>query len=166
MNSYDFFIYEFICFMNSYMNSGVPRFQMPSFTRPSSPPGPALTARPGPYLARLWPATPRPPRPTRPRRRSGQAHILPEPKRRCRPNQTTAIPCPSRAGAEQLPSGPSPSRWPLPSHTRARRRSRAGRSRPGRTGASPRDSQQAWRAAPASSRCRGCNSRNKRLKLQ
>ena len=28
MNSYDFFIYEFICFMNSYMNSGVPRFQM------------------------------------------------------------------------------------------------------------------------------------------
>ena len=30
MNSYDFFIYEFICFMNSYMNSGVPRFQMPA----------------------------------------------------------------------------------------------------------------------------------------
>ena len=28
MNSYDFFIYEFICFINSYMNSGVPRFQM------------------------------------------------------------------------------------------------------------------------------------------
>ena len=30
MNSYNFFkfIYEFICFMNSYMNSGVPRFQM------------------------------------------------------------------------------------------------------------------------------------------
>ena len=28
MNSCDFFIYEFICFMNSYMNSGVPRFQM------------------------------------------------------------------------------------------------------------------------------------------
>ena len=28
MNSYDFFIYEFICFMNSYMNLGVPRFQM------------------------------------------------------------------------------------------------------------------------------------------
>ena len=28
MNSYDFFIHEFICFMNSYMNSGVPRFQM------------------------------------------------------------------------------------------------------------------------------------------
>ena len=37
MNSYmnlcnlwlhDFFIYEFICFMNSYMNCGVPRFQM------------------------------------------------------------------------------------------------------------------------------------------
>ena len=28
MNSYDFFIYEFTCFMNSYMNSGVPRFQM------------------------------------------------------------------------------------------------------------------------------------------
>ena len=28
MNSYDFFMYEFICFMNSYMNSGVPRFQM------------------------------------------------------------------------------------------------------------------------------------------
>ena len=28
MNSYDFFIYEFICCMNSYMNSGVPRFQM------------------------------------------------------------------------------------------------------------------------------------------
>ena len=24
MNSYDFFMYEFICFMNSYMNSGVP----------------------------------------------------------------------------------------------------------------------------------------------
>ena len=24
MNSYDFLIYEFICFMNSYMNSGVP----------------------------------------------------------------------------------------------------------------------------------------------
>ena len=29
MNSYDFFIYEFICFINLYMNSGVPRFQMP-----------------------------------------------------------------------------------------------------------------------------------------
>ena len=29
MNSYDIFIYEFVCFMNSYMNSGVPRFQMP-----------------------------------------------------------------------------------------------------------------------------------------
>ena len=29
MNSYVFFIYEFIYFMNSYMNSGVPRFQMP-----------------------------------------------------------------------------------------------------------------------------------------
>ena len=28
MYSYDFFIYEFICFMNSYMISGVPRFQM------------------------------------------------------------------------------------------------------------------------------------------
>ena len=28
MNSYDSFIYEFICFMNSYMNSGLPRFQM------------------------------------------------------------------------------------------------------------------------------------------
>ena len=28
MNSYDFFIYEFICFINSYMNFGVPRFQM------------------------------------------------------------------------------------------------------------------------------------------
>ena len=28
MNSYYFFIYEFICFINSYMNSGVPRFQM------------------------------------------------------------------------------------------------------------------------------------------
>ena len=28
MNSYDFFIDEFICFMSSYMNSGVPRFQM------------------------------------------------------------------------------------------------------------------------------------------
>ena len=29
MNSMiDFFIYEFICFMNSCMNSGVPRFQM------------------------------------------------------------------------------------------------------------------------------------------
>ena len=28
MNSFDFFIYEFICFMNSYMYSGVPRFQM------------------------------------------------------------------------------------------------------------------------------------------
>ena len=28
MNSYDFFIYKFICFMNSYMNSGVLRFQM------------------------------------------------------------------------------------------------------------------------------------------
>ena len=28
MNSYDFFIYEFICFMSSYMNLGVPRFQM------------------------------------------------------------------------------------------------------------------------------------------
>ena len=25
MNSYDFFIYEFICFMNSYMSSVVPR---------------------------------------------------------------------------------------------------------------------------------------------
>ena len=31
MNSYDFFMYEFICFMNSYMNSGVPRFQMSRF---------------------------------------------------------------------------------------------------------------------------------------
>ena len=29
VNSYDFFIYAFICFMNSYMNSDVPRFQMP-----------------------------------------------------------------------------------------------------------------------------------------
>ena len=28
MNSYDFFMSEFICFMNSYMNLGVPRFQM------------------------------------------------------------------------------------------------------------------------------------------
>ena len=28
MNSYDFFIHEFIFFMNSYMNLGVPRFQM------------------------------------------------------------------------------------------------------------------------------------------
>ena len=28
MNSYDFFIYEFICFMNTYINSGVPRFQI------------------------------------------------------------------------------------------------------------------------------------------
>ena len=28
MNSYDFFIYEFISFMNSYMNSGGSRFQM------------------------------------------------------------------------------------------------------------------------------------------
>ena len=28
MNSYVFFIYEFICFMNSCMNSGVPRFRM------------------------------------------------------------------------------------------------------------------------------------------
>ena len=28
MNSYDFFIYDFICFMNSYKDSGVPRFQM------------------------------------------------------------------------------------------------------------------------------------------
>ena len=28
MSSYDFFKYEFICFMNSYMNSGVPRLQM------------------------------------------------------------------------------------------------------------------------------------------
>ena len=28
MNSYDFFIYELIYFMNSYMNLGVPRFQM------------------------------------------------------------------------------------------------------------------------------------------
>ena len=28
MNSYDFFINEFICFMNSYMNSGLPRFQI------------------------------------------------------------------------------------------------------------------------------------------
>ena len=28
MNSYGFFIYEFICFINSYMNLGVPRFQM------------------------------------------------------------------------------------------------------------------------------------------
>ena len=28
MNSYDFFIHEFRCFMNSYMNLGVPRFQM------------------------------------------------------------------------------------------------------------------------------------------
>ena len=27
MNSYVFFIYEFICYINSYMNSGVPRFQ-------------------------------------------------------------------------------------------------------------------------------------------
>ena len=30
MNSYDFFIYEFIRFMNSYMNSSVPRIQMSS----------------------------------------------------------------------------------------------------------------------------------------
>ena len=28
MNSYDFFMYEFIYFKDSYMNSGVPRFQM------------------------------------------------------------------------------------------------------------------------------------------
>ena len=28
LNSYDFFMYEFICFMNSCMNSGVRRFQM------------------------------------------------------------------------------------------------------------------------------------------
>ena len=28
VNSYDFFIYEFICFMNSSINSGVLRFQM------------------------------------------------------------------------------------------------------------------------------------------
>ena len=37
MNSYDFVIYEFICFMNSYtkdMNSGVPRFQMVGATGP------------------------------------------------------------------------------------------------------------------------------------
>ena len=34
MNSYDFFhIYEFICFMNSYMNSGVPKFQMQQAAR-------------------------------------------------------------------------------------------------------------------------------------
>ena len=32
MNSYDFFIYEFIWFMDSYMNSGVPRFQISEFT--------------------------------------------------------------------------------------------------------------------------------------
>ena len=124
-----------------------PRPSYPSLTtpqphpaRPSTRPGPDGPARPGPYPARLRPATPRPPRPTRPRRRSGPFRIRPEPKRRCRPNRTTAIPCPSRAGAEQLPSGPSPSRWPLPSHTCARRRSRAGRSRPGGMGASTRDS--------------------------
>ena len=35
MNSYDFFIYEIICFMNSYMNSGVPRFQIATATHPS-----------------------------------------------------------------------------------------------------------------------------------
>ena len=34
MNSYDFFIYEFICFMNSYMNSGVSRFQMAALGGP------------------------------------------------------------------------------------------------------------------------------------
>ena len=28
MNSYVFFIYEFICYIILYMNSGVPRFQM------------------------------------------------------------------------------------------------------------------------------------------
>ena len=31
MNSYDLFVHEFICFINSYMNSGVPRFQMLAF---------------------------------------------------------------------------------------------------------------------------------------
>ena len=36
MNSYEFFIYEFICFMNSYMNSGVSRFQMVTQARPAS----------------------------------------------------------------------------------------------------------------------------------
>ena len=36
MNLYDFFIYEFIYFMDSYMNSGVPRFQMHA-----SPPSPS-----------------------------------------------------------------------------------------------------------------------------
>ena len=107
-----------------------PRPSYPSLTtpqphpaRPSTRPGPDGPARPGPYPARLRLATPRPPRPTRPRRRSGPFRIRPEPKRRCRPNRTTAIPCPSRAGAEQLPSGPSPSRWrsdgPYP-HTHAR----------------------------------------------
>ena len=37
MNSYEFFIYEFICFMNSYMNSCVPRFQMTQDDDESSP---------------------------------------------------------------------------------------------------------------------------------
>ena len=42
MNSYDFFIYEFICFMNLYMNSGVPRFQM-LFCPNAGPTGLSLT---------------------------------------------------------------------------------------------------------------------------
>ena len=33
MNSHDSFIYQFICFMNSYMNSGEPRFRMPGRER-------------------------------------------------------------------------------------------------------------------------------------
>ena len=34
MNSYDFFIHKLTCFMNSYMNSGVPRFQVKAATGP------------------------------------------------------------------------------------------------------------------------------------
>ena len=32
MNSYDFFIHEFICFMNPYMNLGIQMFQMMLFS--------------------------------------------------------------------------------------------------------------------------------------
>ena len=45
MNSYDFFIHEFTCFMNSYMNSGVPRFQMLLLSLLHSAALPALVQR-------------------------------------------------------------------------------------------------------------------------
>ena len=44
MYSYDFFIYGFICFMNSYVNFGVPRFHMVARSQSSRTP---VAARPG-----------------------------------------------------------------------------------------------------------------------